>query len=466
MNLSLAHLAGILLVLAVIILASYLSGRRVRSAADFSTGGRSSSPLVAGAIMGTLVGGSSTVGTAQLAYSCGMSAWWFTLGAGLGCLALALAYVRPLRASGCTTLVGIVGREYGRTADMLASGLSSLGMFINIISQLLSAVAVIAVIFPRFGQWPALLFAAALMTAYVVFGGVLSASLVGMIKLLLLYAAVAVGAVLALSLSGGFAALNAQLDPGESWNLFYRGVGKDAGAGLALILGVITTQSYAQAVFSGRSDKAARQGALISAVMIPPIGIGGILIGLYMRVNYPELPARLAFPQFVIDFLPGLPAGMVLATLLIAVVGTGAGLALGISSIVSKDILPNLRRFGSWPERAAGSLAFNRGCIVTVLLLACCLSTGALGDVILNFAFMSMGLRGAVIFVPLTCALWLSGKIDRFWMTAAILIGPLLVLICGLLPGLEIDPLFPGILASAVLAAIGFLKGRKSSFRL
>ena len=152
MNLSLAHLAGILLVLAVIILASYLSGRRVRSAADFSTGGRSSSPLVAGAIMGTLVGGSSTVGTAQLAYTCGMSAWWFTLGAGLGCLALGLAYVKPLRATGCTTLVGIVGREYGRTADMLASGLSSLGMFINIISQLLSAVAVIAVIFPRLGQ--------------------------------------------------------------------------------------------------------------------------------------------------------------------------------------------------------------------------------------------------------------------------------------------------------------------------
>ena len=464
MTLTFAHLAGILLVLALIIAVSYLSGRRVRSAADFSTGGRSPSPLVAGAIMGTLVGGSSTVGTAQLAYTCGMSAWWFTLGAGLGCLALALAYVKPLRATGCTTLVGIVGREYGRTADMLASSLSSLGMFINIISQLLSAVAVIAVIFPAVGQWPALLFAAALMTAYVIFGGVLSASLVGMVKLLLLYAAVAAGAWLSLHLSGGFGALNAQLDPAQSWNLFYRGVGQDAGAGLALILGVITTQSYAQAVFSGRSDKAARQGALISAVMIPPIGIGGILIGLFMRVNYPELPARLAFPQFVIDFLPGLPAGMVLATLLIAVVGTGAGLALGISSIVSKDILPHLR--GEGAKKAAGSLTFNRGCIVAVLLAACCLSTGALGDVILDFAFMSMGLRGAVIFVPLTCALWLPGRVSKGWMTAAIVAGPVLTLICGLIPAIGIDPLYPGLLASAALAAVGFVSGRKDWARI
>ncbi|MBR2784226.1 MAG: hypothetical protein IKD93_08600 [Firmicutes bacterium] len=318
---------------------------------------------------------------------------------------------------------------------------------------------VIAVILPRLGQWPALLFAAALMTAYVVCGGVRSASLVGMIKLLLLYAAVMIGAWLALRLSGSFAALNSHLDPATSWNLFCRGVGKDAGAGLSLILGVITTQSYAQAIFSGRSTKAAKTGALISAFMIPPIGIGGILIGLFMRVNYPELPARLAFPQFVIDFLPALPAGMILGVLLIAVVGTGAGLALGISSIVSKDILPHLPWQGR--ERAARSLAFNRGCIVAVLLAACCLSTGALGDVILNFAFMSMGLRGAVIFVPLTCALWLPGKISRPWMTAAIVAGPLLTLICGLIPALGLDPLYPGIAAAALLAAIGWLVRRR-----
>ncbi|MBQ1516561.1 MAG: sodium:solute symporter family protein, partial [Lachnospiraceae bacterium] len=54
--------------------------------------------VVAGLIMGTLVGGSSTVGTAQLAYNYGMSAWWFTLGAGISCLILAVIYVKPLRA--------------------------------------------------------------------------------------------------------------------------------------------------------------------------------------------------------------------------------------------------------------------------------------------------------------------------------------------------------------------------------
>ncbi|MCD7749540.1 MAG: sodium:solute symporter family protein, partial [Oscillospiraceae bacterium] len=88
-------------------------------------------PIVAGIIIGTLVGGSSTVGTAQLAYNYGLSAWWFTLGGGIACVVLGLFYAKPLRRSGCMTLTGILGREFGEGADMAASCLSSVGMFIN-----------------------------------------------------------------------------------------------------------------------------------------------------------------------------------------------------------------------------------------------------------------------------------------------------------------------------------------------
>ena len=45
-----------------------------------------------------------------------------------------------------------------------------------------------------------------------------------------------------------------------------------------LIFGVLTTQTYAQAVISCKSDACARKGAVMSAFLIPPIGIGGILV--------------------------------------------------------------------------------------------------------------------------------------------------------------------------------------------
>lgn len=457
------HVAGMALALGLIIFVSFYSGRQIHSAADFSTGGKNGPALVAGAIMGTLVGGTSTVGTAQLAYTCGLSAWWFTLGAGLGCLTLALFYVRPLRASGHTTPMGIIGREFGPGADLLTSLISCLGMLINIIAQLISGVAVVAIICPKLPLWPALLFVALLMICYVVFGGVLSAGAVGLLKLALIYLAVASGAILALALSNGFAALNSQLDPASTWNLFYRGVGKDAGAGLSLILGVVTTQSYAQAVFSARSDRAARCGAMIAACLIPPIGFGSILIGLFMRVNYPGIQSKLAFPQFVIDYMPDLLAGVVLATLLIAVLGTGSGLALGISTILNKEVLPRIPL--RWVRRALRGerrkLLANRGCIVAVLLLACSMSGGILGDTVLNFSVMSMGLRAAVMFAPLACALWLRGRVHKSWIMTAIIAGPTMVLLGVIWPVLPLDPLFTGVGVSLLLASIGLLLGRR-----
>ena len=68
MALSIWHVLGIVATLALIVGVSVYSGRSVKSAADFDRGGASGPWLVAGAIMGALVSGQATVGTAQLAY--------------------------------------------------------------------------------------------------------------------------------------------------------------------------------------------------------------------------------------------------------------------------------------------------------------------------------------------------------------------------------------------------------------
>lgn len=447
------HAIGAALALALIFGVSILSGRRVKNGAEFDSGsGRAGSAVIAGSIMGTLVGGSSTVGTAQLAYHYGLSAWWFTLGGGIACAILALLYVVPLRKSGCTTILGIITREYGKPVGIAASLLSGVGTFISILSQLIAASAVIAIVLPALPTVWALILSAALMAAYVIFGGVLGTGLVGIVKLALLYIAVIAGGGMALHLSGGVAPLWNTLDHSTYFNLFARGFGTDAGAGLSLLLGVLTTQSYAQPILAGSSDRAARKGALISAVLTPPIGIGGILIGLYMRMHVPGLDAKLAFPRFILDHLPALPAGLILATLLITVVGTGAGLSLGISTVINRDIVRSLTdRFSS----PGTNLILSRILILTVLAAACAAVCCPIGDMILGFSFMSMGLRGAVLMIPLAAALWLPGRLRSGWVMAAVITGPAVVLVCGLWGILPFDPLFAGVAASFVLCALG-----------
>ena len=78
------HYIGAALVILIIIGVGVYSGKQVKSASDYDGGHNASAGLVMGAIIGTLVGGSSTIGTAQLAYTYGFSAWCFTLGGGIG----------------------------------------------------------------------------------------------------------------------------------------------------------------------------------------------------------------------------------------------------------------------------------------------------------------------------------------------------------------------------------------------
>ena len=456
-----AQLTGLLAaVLGIALLAVFTGTRRKSASASNGTA------IVAGIIMGTLVGGSATVGTAQLAYHYGMSAWWFTLGGGLACLVLALGFIGPWRRSGSQTLIGILAKEFGPGAGLAASLLSSVGTFINVISQLIAGTAVIAVAAPSLGLVPALLITAAFMALYVVFGGTHGAGVVGILKLGLLYLSMIGCGVMVLVLSGGVSGflqtVNGIDNPAaiRFGSLFARGIGKDGGAALSLILGVLTTQTYAQAVLSAKSDAAARRGALISAVLIPPIGTGGILVGLFMRAHHPGIAAKTALTAFATGYLPPVLSGILLGTLFIAVVGTGAGLVMGISTIIRRDILA--RFFDKAGEDKAGSL-MGKGIIVLTLLLGVILSSGSLGDTILNFAFMSMGLRGAVVFVPMLCALWAPGKVNRKCAMGAIIAGPVVVLLCGTLftlPG-GIDPLFAGVTAALIFCAAGRILGNR-----
>ena len=266
----LSTLLGVLGTVVLILGLSVYSGTKMRGGAQ-----KNGAAVTAGLIMGTLVGGSSTVGTAQLAYNYGMSAWWFTLGGGISCLVLALCFVRPLRHNGGHTLIGIVEHEFGPTAGLSASILNTIGTFINVISQMISASAVLAVLFPKLGLMWELIITTVFMILYVVIGGRKGAGMVGILKLALLYIAMIGSGILVLKMTGGAGGFNDMVhgidnpDGVNFFSLFARGAGTDLGAGLSLLLGVLTTQTYAQAVLSAKSDGAAYWLGCICARISP-----------------------------------------------------------------------------------------------------------------------------------------------------------------------------------------------------
>lgn len=455
-TLGISHAVGAALTLALIAAAGIRSGRQVKSASDFAIGGgRSTAFMVAGAIIGTLVGGSSTVATSQLAFEFGFSALWFSLGGGVGCLLLGLFLVRPMRKSGYLTLQQMIQQEYGPKAGFFSSVLGSVGIFLNIVAQLLSAMALLGAVLPLSPLLCALL-VAGLMVCYVVFGGMRGAGAIGLIKTVMLYACAILCVVIVFQRSGGPAALYEALPANRYFNLFARGLGVDGGAALSLMIGVLSTQTYAQSVLSAKSDRAAVQGAMASAVLIPPIGLGGVLIGMYMKTVFPAMDAAQTFPQFILLYLPGFWAGVFLAVLLIAIIGCGAGLTLGISSILTNNLYARMAP-GSSEEK---KLAVNRTAIVAVLLLAVVCTIGDLQSVILQWSFMSMGLRGAVLFLPLCGALFFPGRVPAGFALACVVAGPLCVLVGKLFLPPSFDPLFLGMLVNLLIMLAGLAAGK------
>ena len=460
------HYVGLIIAIALIVGLAFYTGAKKGSGKKEGI----SATVVAGLIMGTLVGGSSTVGTAQLAYNYGMSAWWFTLGGGIACLILGIIYVKPLRAQGCPTLVGMIANEYGPSAGLAASILNSVGTFINILSQLLAASAVVLVVWPTMGTAWTIVISAVFMVLYVVFGGAKGAGIVGILKLVLLYVAMVSCGVLALQHIGGVSGLvaavngfNAELG-GNMFSLFNRGVGTDLGACVSLILGVLTTQTYAQAILSAKTDAQARTGAIVSTVLIPIIGIFGIIVGLYMRtVTDPAtFAAKTALTSFILDYsgMPAVLAGIVLGALFIASVGTGAGLALGIATIVNRELIQKGKK-----EVKMSADTLNKLLIVVVLILATALSCTPIGDTILKFAFMSMGLRGCTVFAPLCFLIWAKGKVDGKYALMSIIGGSLVALILGVLNLFEIvtlpcDAVFPGVAVGLIVMIIGLFTSK------
>ncbi len=455
------HIIGIIATLIVITAVGVYAGRKVKTATDFSVGGhKASATVVAGTIMGTLVGGSSTIGTAQLAFQFGACAWWFTLGAGIACAVLGLGLARRFHDSGLETVPQYLVLTYGDKIGPVSSIFSSIGIFLNIVGQGLAAVALLTAMF-QISPLSATVIGIILVLGYVFFGGVWGTGLVGVAKLALLYIATIICGAMAYVMVGGIGGLTEKFTYLPWFSLFGRSFNLDAAAGFSLLVGVLSTQTYIQAIYSGRDAKTARRGAMISAFLIPPIGIGGILVGLYMRAYFPATPSSEVLPVFIMKFLPPLVGGIVLATLLVAVVGTWAGLALGVSTMMTKDIY---KRFFRKLANDREILFVQRFLIFVVCVICVFFVTGNLKSLILGWSFLSMGLRGCTILFPLLGAMFFPRLVSPLAGVAAAFLGPLANLVWHMLYPKGLDPLYPGLVVSFVaLALISVIVPRRAA---
>lgn len=446
------HYIGIAMVFFGLVLVAVRSSKNVNQS-TFGGYKGSGAFVVSGALMGTLVGGASTIGTAQLAYNYGFSAWWFTLGGGIGVIALGILISKKIYHTDTKTLPEILEREYGKGNAVLVAALNSIGTFLSVVAQIISAMALLAVISNLNLIWQ-LFIILILIIIYVVFGGALSIGYAGVLKTILISLTVLICGSVAIANQKDISLVFGTLETAKYFNVFARGFVVDFGAGFSLLIGVITTQSYISAILMAKDLKVLRKGVWMTAIIVPVIGIAGIIVGLYMKVNYPDIDSKMALPFFIMEKIPPVLGGIMFGTLLLAVVGTAAGLTFGMSKMLYQNFLSKYYK---------NEVVTQRCCILIILLASIMFSYGEFGSMILSWSFMSMGLRGAAAFVPMLLAVMCPGKIKSSFVTVAIVSGPLFTLIGKIILPSSIDPLFLGLLVSLLVIAVAFVCGREKA---
>lgn len=446
-----------LTIIFVISIGIIASGKKV-DAEGYSLAGRKANPFaVSGILLGALVGGASTVGTTEMAYVYGLSAWWFTLGGGIGSLLLALFIAEPLRNSKVTTLAQFLSKHYGLQMSRLAAMGSVIGTLMAVVAQFLAASALLSAIVPL-PSWLLDVMVAFLVLIFIYSGGTKSYSAIGQVKLALLYLTLIVCGVVAYRLGHTPLALIRELPKFPYFSLFARGISKELNACLSLIVGTLGTQIYAQAVLSASSEKTAKRGALLSAILMPPIGLLGIWIGLTLRREGVVIEPAQALPYFLCTYLPKAFSGVAWATLFITSLGTAAGLSLGVATTISYDLYLSFR--SSRLVSGSKMLLMNKVSLLCVIIISFVISLKAADSLILQWSYLSMGLRGASVFVPLMAAIFF----DALSPGMALLSGAAGISIACLWPILKLpgEGILLGICVSAVIAAFDIYKNKKT----
>jgi SSS family solute:Na+ symporter len=403
-----ATLAFLLAYVVVMLAVGLRLARRVSRSGDYFVASRA---LPAGVVFATLlaanIGAGSTVGATGLGYRHGLSAWWWSGSAALGCAVLGL-WVAPrmhrlAAAHGFFTVGDFLEWRFDRSVRVLVSAVLWLGTLSLLAGQLLAmawAFEVIAGLPRAVGG----VLAAVIVVLYAGTGGLLASAWVNLLQLVTLLVGFALALPFAWSAAGGWEGLRAAGGAGANGYGILGGMGLSGILGLAVVFvpSFIVSPGLLQKTFGARSARDAGRAALGNAVALAVFAFVPALLGMAMRSIAPGLAnPELALPRLTTDVLPPWLGALALAALFAAEISTADAVLFMLSTSLSRDLYQAVLRPGA---SDAQLLRVGRGAAAAGAALAVGLAL-VLPSVAAALKLF-YGVMTAALFVPLLVGLF------------------------------------------------------------
>lgn len=323
----------------------YRASRLVRDGREgFALAGRRlPAALVAVTVTGLAVGGASTVGVAQNAFSGqGISAGWYGVAWAVSAIVVGLVVSRRYRRLGVVTVPEVFEQYFDGKGHVACVAVQVLVQIVITSLQYVAGGAILHELLPEvFTSLQAgMIFSAVVFIGLTIIGGLWSASLTNILNVSLIYVGVALASWLCVRTTGGFQRMSELLPEGSAYLHPVAGFGWTGIATFVLIMVTcnISFQATVQIALAARNEKQARRGFLAGGLLILPISFMAALIGVAAKAHFPQIEDGTAALPTMVGSLHPIIAGTTLAALWAADVSTACGLLLSSSTIVVRDI--------------------------------------------------------------------------------------------------------------------------------
>lgn len=330
------------LLVVVSVIANRIQSKHGSGAAEYLLAGRKLPALmIATMLAGLAIGGASTVGVAQNAYTQGLSAGWYNAAWGVAGIVVGIFAAKYLRRIEVVTIPEMMGKMFGPGARILGAIAQLLIMMVITSLQYVAGGAVLAALLPDiFTFHSGMVATAALFVGIAVAGGYLAGGLASVINVIVIYGGICAALISSLNSVGGMENLVISMPVGAPWFDWVSGVGIAVVAAwmVVMVTQAFSVQAISQIAFAARDEKAAQKGFILGGMIIIPVGFLCAMFGIIAAYKFPGLQnSAMALPTLMTSISP-LIGGIFLAALWAADISTAVALLLGSVTLVLEDI--------------------------------------------------------------------------------------------------------------------------------
>lgn len=440
--------------LGILVALGLYANHKQRNVDDYFVAGRRMGTFTIACLwLASWVGGASIVGSSARAYELGITAVWYVMALALGCflfgLILAARVKRIGDASRHLTYPDFIEEQYDARTRIVATVTTILAFTAYSAGQLMAAGAIMQVIL-GWSYDDALLLTSGIVILYTATGGYLAVTYTDWLQFVLLF----VGIVLiawpaAIFYTGSWGDLQASL-PASFFDAGAWGWGEIAALVVSIVLSFFVAMDSYSRSFAAKSERAARNGALIAVLFMLPIALAATWIGMASAVMFPESGNSSGILTiFLLESLPVGLKGLVLVGVLAAVMSSADISILTSSANYTRDIHQRFLQ-PAISDRSMLKLSILSS---TVLGVLAALMAWKMQDII-GVLQLGFTINSAALFLPTIAAMFWR-KADptaAFWsicLSLATVLGWRAMADEGGI--FALDPLWPGLAVSIVV---------------